>query len=137
MRKNGEATALLDAIMKAAPKLPLRIKEARSFDGYLRSELPVQNVYPADDEGGDEGVVQAREYGDSIGTTFSWANYIALAGNALPALLEVVSAALESTDAKVRAKAEVASRELVKVVQKIADESVVEVPESEGGDSGW
>lgn len=137
MRKNGEATDLLDAIIKDAPTLPLRIDTRYSIDGYLSSELPVRNVYPAGDEEGDHGVIQSREWGDVTGTTLSWANYVALAGNALPLLLEVVNAALESDDASVRTKAEKASRELVKIVQKIAEESVVEVPGSEDGDSGW
>jgi len=133
MKKNGEATDLLDTIMKAAPKLPLRIKTRYSVDGYLQ-DPPVQDVYPADvapDDVLGHGIIQVREYGDIVGTTLSWANYIALSGNALPLLLEVVNAALGSKDESVRVKAEAASQALVKIVQQIAEESVVEVEDEE------
>lgn len=123
MRKNGETGALLDVILGNAPKLPLHIASG-SMGGF-----PVSNLLPAgvEDDGRSEDValIQKREWGEVVGIEFNWANYVMLSSNMLPFLLEVVDVALESYDGNVRAKAEEAARELVKVVQQIDRESVI------------
>lgn len=123
MRKNGEVADLLDVIIRNAPSLPLHVQSG-SMGGF-----PVSNILPAgvaDAEGNDEnGLIQKRDWGETVGVEFSWANYIMLSSNMLPLLLEVANVALESRDESVRAKAEEAARELVKVVQAIDRESVV------------
>jgi len=127
MEKNPSAD-LLDSILKAGPKLPLTISRSSAY------EVEVSNVYHADDPTYDDGLVQSRQWGDVTGTSYAWANYVTLAGNALPILLEVVNAALGSNDAKVRSLAREASKKLMGIVDQIDGESTVELDGREGDD---